>query len=92
MSNRRNGDLPRSPDLGPPRESGAALGFRGTPVANVEVSAEARALMITRAARLIAEARGFCPGYELADWFAARAQVDATLAAERGEGNPTVTT
>lgn len=44
---------------------------------------QAREEMIRKAAYLLAERRGFCPGKELDDWLAAERQVDR-LAATRG--------
>jgi hypothetical protein len=40
--------------------------------------------MISEAAYLRAERRGFSPGYELDDWLAAEAEVDALLRAGQG--------
>jgi hypothetical protein len=47
------------------------------------VSAEARHALIAAAAYLRAERRGFAPGQETDDWFAAEAEVDALLRAEQ---------
>jgi hypothetical protein len=40
--------------------------------------------MIAEAAFLRAERRGFSPGYEVEDWLAAEAEIDALLRAEHG--------
>jgi hypothetical protein len=82
MATRRNADLPRSPDPGPPQSSDT-LGSDSSPTTRspTEVCADARELMIARAAYVLAEARGFDPGHDLEDWFAAQAEVDAVLAA-----------
>ena len=45
----------------------------------VEISAELRHSMIEEAAYLRAERRGFTPGHDQEDWFAAEADVDALL-------------
>jgi hypothetical protein len=52
----------------------------------VDITAHARHGMIAEAAYLRAERRGFSPGYELDDWLAAEAEVDALLRA--GQGTP----
>ncbi len=41
---------------------------------------EAREEMIRKAAYLLAERRGFCPGKELDDWLAAERQIDRLTA------------
>jgi len=86
MVTRRNADLPRAPDRGPPRSAENALGSASTSAArlSVGVSTETRELMIEQAAYMLAEARGFSPGRELEDWLAAESQVDAVLAAKQG--------
>jgi hypothetical protein len=43
------------------------------------VDPQQRAALIARAAYFRAMSRGFAPGYELADWLAAEAEVDAEL-------------
>src|SRR4051812_35589160 len=43
------------------------------------VDPQQRAALIARAAYFRAMNRGFAPGYELADWLAAEAEVDAEL-------------
>jgi len=45
----------------------------------VSPEGETREEMIRKAAYLLAERRGFCPGGELADWLAAEHQVDSWL-------------
>jgi len=71
-----------------------------TPVAVAEPTAEAaarpnfvdpqqRAALISRAAYLRALNRGFQPGYEMADWLEAEAEVDAELLRGTGEGSST---
>ncbi len=52
----------------------------------IEVSAEQRHEMVAVAAYLRAECRGFSPGREIDDWYAAAAAVDAMLANMRGLG------
>ena len=83
MVTRRNADLPRATDLGSPRNAQDTLGSASTPeaVSLGEVSAEDRKLMIAQAAYGLAEARGFSPGHELEDWFAAELKVNTVLAA-----------
>lgn len=46
-------------------------------------AAEERAVLIARIAYFRAEARGFAPGNELADWYAAEAELDEQLAEDR---------
>ena len=48
--------------------------------ASAKLSAEARHELITHAAYLRAEQRGFAPGQELADWLAAEHEIDLLLA------------
>lgn len=43
------------------------------------VDPQQRAALIARAAYFRAQARGFAPGHELADWLAAESEVDAQL-------------
>lgn len=87
MASRRSPD-PRNPDNSARRavrsQKSAATGTpsaTGTPAA--QVSAEARHALIAAAAYLRAERRGFAPGQETDDWFAAEAEVDALLRAEQ---------
>jgi len=49
-----------------------------------EISEDARRGMIAEGAYLRAERRGFAPGFEVEDWLAAEAEVDALLEAEQG--------
>lgn len=42
-----------------------------------------REVLIARIAYFRAEARGFAPGHELSDWYAAEAELDAQLAPDR---------
>ena len=60
---------------------------RSSPVAKKQtsapqVTAAERLLMIADNAYYRAEHRGFAPGYELTDWLAAEAEIDARLAAQ----------
>ncbi|HZT04046.1 MAG TPA: DUF2934 domain-containing protein, partial [Steroidobacteraceae bacterium] len=52
----------------------------------ITVSEDTRRAMISQAAYLRAERRGFTPGSEVEDWLAAEAEVDALLRA--GNGRP----
>lgn len=63
-----------------PKKGSAAAKAQAKPadVPNDEIRYE----MIAHAAYLRAEQRGFAPGHELDDWFAATAEVDARLAAQ----------
>ncbi len=47
------------------------------------IDAQERHALVQRAAYFLAEARGFAPGQELHDWFAAEAAVDAQLSSPR---------
>jgi DUF2934 family protein len=82
----------RSPDPGKPDNSTRrAVRARKSPATSTpaatapaaQVSAEARRALIAAAAYLRAERRGFAPGQETDDWFAAEAEVDALLRAEQ---------
>lgn len=53
----------------------------------VSVTPEARHAMIAESAYLRAQARGFSPGRETEDWFAAETEVDALLGVSHG-GSP----
>jgi hypothetical protein len=57
-----------------------------TGAADVAVSDEARRSMISEAAYLRAERRGFIAGYEVEDWLVAERELDALLSAKRGTG------
>jgi hypothetical protein len=50
------------------------------PEGALRIDPELRREMVATAAYYIAEQRGFAPGHELADWLAAEAAVEATLA------------
>lgn len=54
------------------------------------VTPEQRQIMICEAAYYIAEHRGFEPGHDMDDWFAAERQIDAVLpaSASRGASSP----
>jgi hypothetical protein len=69
-----------------PRRRATAAPKEPTPVeaVRIEVPEEARRAMIAEAAYLRAERRGFAPGFEVEDWLAAEAEVDALLAAGSG--------
>ena len=54
----------------------------------VTVSADVRRGMIAEAAYLRAERRGFAPGHEEEDWYAAEKEVDAQLASGHVWGGP----
>jgi DUF2934 family protein len=54
----------------------------------LDISENARRGMIAEAAYLRAERRGFMPGFEVEDWLAAEAEVDALLEAEHGSKIP----
>ena len=49
-----------------------------------DISDDARRGMIAEGAYLRAERRGFIPGFEVEDWLAAEAEVDALLEADQG--------
>ena len=53
----------------------------GSPGAAAPITAASRESMIREAAYLRAERRGFAPGAELEDWFAAEREVDDHLSA-----------
>jgi Protein of unknown function (DUF2934) len=90
MAIRRPPDLPRSPKIIPSRKrarsrtSSATSPLSATAQANVAVSDELRRAMISEAAYLRAEQRGFASGYELEDWLLAEREVDALLSANHG--------
>lgn len=52
--------------------------------APADIAPQARRAMIAEAAYLRAQARGFTPGYEVEDWLAAEAEIDALLRAGQG--------
>src|ERR1700722_861939 len=90
MAIRRPPDLPRTPKIIPARKrarsrtSSATSPLSGTAQSNVAVSDELRRAMISEAAYLRAEQRGFTSGYELEDWLVAEREVDALLSAHHG--------
>jgi hypothetical protein len=55
--------------------------------ADERVNEAARRQLIEEEAYCRAERRGFAPGGELADWLAAEAKVDLSLAETRGSGH-----
>jgi hypothetical protein len=90
MAIRRPPDLPRNPETIPSRKRARE---RTAPVpgqpsgaapADLAVSDEIRREMISKAAYLRAEQRGFTSGYELEDWLLAEREVDALLSAHHG--------
>src|ERR1700722_11769751 len=91
MAIRRPPDLPRSPKVIPSRKrarsrTASATGpLSATAQSNLEVSDEVRRAMISEAAYLRAEQRGFASGYELEDWLLAEREVDALLSAHHGD-------
>jgi len=62
-----------------PRKRGAAVTIEAPPAQTRFVDPQQRAALIARAAYFRAMHRGFAPGYEVADWLAAEAEVDAEL-------------
>jgi hypothetical protein len=91
MAIRRPPDLPRSPKIIPSRKrarsrtASAAGPASGIAQLNAAVSDEQRRAMISEAAYLRAEERGFGSGYELEDWLVAEREVDALLSAHHGD-------
>ncbi|HEY7962546.1 MAG TPA: DUF2934 domain-containing protein [Steroidobacteraceae bacterium] len=88
MANRRPSEPPRL-DPAPPVDPRRAVPKARTPGASpaaprAAVSPEERRGMIAQNAYLRAQRRGFEPGQETEDWFAAEAEVDALLRAEHG--------
>ena len=94
MATRRTTGSARAPESPQPAEKVAprrrAAAASATPVPGattaITVSEDARRAMISQAAYLRAERRGFTPGSEIEDWMAAEAEVDALLRA--GNGRP----
>ena len=87
MATRRLSDAVNPADPAPPADSArrAARG-RKSPAATpprASVTPEARRALISEAAYLRAEQRGFAPGQETDDWLAAEAEVDALLSEQR---------
>jgi hypothetical protein len=68
-------DIPTIKPPPPPRVPKSPLA--GAP--RVQVTPEERRRLIAESAYLRAERRGFAPGHEADDWFAAEAEVDALL-------------
>ena len=60
--------------------SGSAVSI---PSRSASITAGHRLTMIAEAAYFRAEARGFAPGHELADWYAAEAEVEEQFATGR---------
>jgi hypothetical protein len=91
MAIRRPPDLSRNPKIVPSRKrarsriSSGSIQLPGTAPSNVAVSDEVRRAMISEAAYLRAEQRGFVSGYELEDWLLAEREVDALLYAHHGD-------
>jgi hypothetical protein len=91
MAIRRPPDLPRSPKIIPSRKrarsrtASAASAPSATAQLDAAVSDEVRRAMISEAAYLRAEQRGFVSGYELEDWLLAEREVDALLSAHHGD-------
>ena len=91
MAIRRTSDLPRSPGTLSakkrvrPRTSVRSSQLLSSATAGVAVSEETRQAMISEAAYLRAEQRGFASGYELEDWLLAEREVDALLSAHQGD-------
>jgi hypothetical protein len=91
MAIRRPPDLPRTPTKIVParkrarsRTSSDSKAPAGTAASDQEVSDEVRRAMISEAAYLRAEQRGFVSGYELEDWLLAEREIDALLFAHHG--------
>jgi len=90
MANRRPPDLSRNPKIIPSRKrarsrtSSDTNKLPGTAASNLAVSDELRRAMISEAAYLRAELRGFASGYELEDWLLAEREIDALLFAHHG--------
>jgi Protein of unknown function (DUF2934) len=89
MATRRSSDIPANPTSRTVAPRAAARPPQpATPQpTKVTLTAEARRTMIAENAYLRAERRGFAPGHEAEDWFAAEAEVDALLKVTHG-GSP----
>lgn len=94
-SRRPTVDSPRSTDpaaavkkaprrKGPPRVKAKEAPVAAVAAPKVQISPDARRAMICEAAYWRAERRGFVPGHEIEDWFAAEAEVDALLREDPG--------
>jgi Protein of unknown function (DUF2934) len=70
------------------RKRAPAKQTAAAPPTGVTVSADVRRGMIAEAAYLRAERRGFAPGHEEEDWYAAEKEVDARLASGHVWGGP----
>jgi hypothetical protein len=90
MAIRRPPDLSRNPKIIPSRKrarsrtSSDTNELPGTAASNLAVSDDVRRAMISEAAYLRAEQRGFASGYELEDWLLAEREIDALLFAHHG--------
>jgi hypothetical protein len=94
MATRRPSDSPQKAaptttsnpvEKSPPSRKTTRAKQTATPTpSRVDISENARRGMIAEAAYLRAERRGFSPGFEVEDWLAAEAEVDALLEAEHG--------
>ena len=87
MANRRPPEPPRldpAPPADPRRAVPRARAAGANPAPRAAISPEERRAMIAANAYLRAERRGFEPGHESDDWFAAEAEVDALLRVEHG--------
>jgi len=87
MANRRPPEPPRLEPAPPADPRRAAPKARKPGAPRAALSPEERRAMIAQNAYLRAERRGFEPGHETDDWFAAEAEVDALLRVEHG-GSP----
>jgi hypothetical protein len=97
MATRRPTDSPQKTaptpnpavEKSPPRRKTTRAQQTAAPTpSRVEISENARRGMIAEGAYLRAERRGFMPGFEVEDWLAAEAEVDALLEAEQGSKMP----
>ena len=78
----------KTPRKRAPRKTGAAASA-GAQTFGQFVGPEQRAALIAEAAFFRAEKRGFAPGHEVEDWFAAESEVDAKLMHAVGSGAKT---
>jgi len=91
MAIRRPPDLPRNPKITSSRKrarsrtSSDSRPLAGNAPSDSAVSDEVRRAMISDAAYLRAEQRGFVSGYELEDWLLAEREIDALLFAHHGD-------
>jgi hypothetical protein len=89
MAIRRTPDSPRNPEIIPSKKRARSRTTsestpRSATASSAAVSDEVRRAMISEAAYLRAEQRGFASGYELEDWLLAEREVDALLGAHHG--------